>query len=260
MSEESSAPALAPPAAGPHRRQGRRRWGRLAAGLAVIAASLAAVVATGGAPADAQTGCSDVEIVTARGTWEPQNASFLLPQVANRIRSGLAGTDVTVYDVVYPAQPTFDTSAPQGVRDLVDHVNAGAQQCPNQRFVLLGYSQGGLVVVDSLVAPAGRAYQQTGPELSAAARQRIAAIGTFGSMRFTAGEPYNAGDPEPGRQSLLPRQRGALDAYADRIIEYCYRGDWVCQNTGSFLTHIGYIFDGQAQQEVASFVVDRVRR
>jgi hypothetical protein len=233
----------------------RHRVARLVAGLAVAAA----VVTTGAPAADAQVGCSDVEIVTARGTWEPQNAAFLLPQVANRIRSGLTGMNVSVYDVVYPAQPSFNTSAPQGVRDLVNHVNAEAQQCPNQRFVLLGYSQGGLVVVDSVVAPARRAYVTTGPELSAAATQRIEAIGTFGSMRFTAGEPYNAGNPEAGRQSLLPRQRGALDAYADRTIEYCYRGDWVCQNTGSFITHLMYIFDGTAQQAVATFVVNHVR-
>jgi cutinase len=236
----------------------RRRLARLAAALAVAAG----VVSTGGPltdVADAQTGCSDIEIVTARGTWEPQNAAFLLPQVANRIRSGLAGRNVSVYDTVYPAQPSFNTSAPQGVRDLVNHVNQEAQQCPNQRFVLLGYSQGGLVVTDALLPPSARAYNNTTPTLSSAATSRIAAVGTYGSMRFTAGESFNAGNPEPNRQSMLPRQRGALNAYADRIIEYCYQGDWVCQNTGSFITHLMYIFDGTAQQAVATFVINKVR-
>ena len=236
----------------------RRRLARLVAVLAVAAA----VVSTGGPVTDvagAQTGCSDIEIVTARGTWEPQNAAFLLPSVANRIRSGLAGRNVSVYDVVYPAQPSFNTSAPVGINDLINHVNQEASQCPNQRFVLLGYSQGGLVVADSLVSPAQRAYTRTGPTLSTAATSRIAAIGTYGSMRFTAGEPYNAGSPEAGKQSMLPRQRGALNAYADRIIEYCYQGDWVCQNSGSFITHLMYIFDGTAQQAVATFVVNHVR-
>jgi hypothetical protein len=236
----------------------RRRLARLAAALAVAAG----VVSTGGPVADvadAQVGCSDIEIVTARGTWEPQNSAFLLPQVANRIRSGLAGRNVTVYDTVYPAQPSFNTSAPQGVRDLVNHVNQEAQQCPNQRFVLLGYSQGGLVVTDALLPPSARAYNTTTPTLSSAATSRIAAVGTYGSMRFTAGESFNAGNPEANRQSMLPRQRGALNAYADRIIEYCYQGDWVCQNTGSFITHLMYIFDGTAQQAVATFVVNHVR-
>jgi hypothetical protein len=236
----------------------RRRLARLAAALAVAAG----VVSTGGPVADvadAQVGCSDIEIVTARGTWEPQNAAFLLPQVANRIRSGLAGRNVSVYDTVYPAQPSFNTSAPQGVTNLVNHVNQEAQQCPNQRFVLLGYSQGGLVVTDALLPPSARAYSRTTPTLSSAATSRIAAVGTYGSMRFTAGEPFNAGDPEPNRQSMLPRQRGALSAYADRTIEYCYTGDWVCQNTGSFITHLMYIFDGTAQQAVATFVVNHVR-
>jgi hypothetical protein len=232
----------------------RQRVARLVVGLMAAAA----VVAIGAPAADAQAACSDVEVVTARGTWEPQDSAFLLPQVADRITAGLAGMDVSAYDVVYPAQPSFNTSAPQGVTDLVEHLNAQADQCPDQRFVLLGYSQGGLVVVDSVVAPGGRAYTQDTPELSDAAAQRIEAIGTFGSMRFTDGEPYNAGDPEPGRQSMLPREPGALDAYGDRTIEYCYQGDWVCQNTGSFLTHLMYIFDGTSQQEVATFVVDQV--
>jgi hypothetical protein len=239
----------------PHGRH-RRRLARLVAALAVAGG----VVTTGGPPAaDAQAGCSDVEVVTARGTWEPQDAAFLLPQVANRIRTGLTGMSVSVYDVRYPAQPSFATSAPQGVTDLVNHVNAEAVSCPNQRYVLLGYSQGGLVVGDSLVAPSGRAYRQTGPTLSTAAASRIEAVGMYGSMRFTAGEPFNAGNHNPARSSMLPRTRGALNAYGDRIIDYCYDNDWVCQNTGSFITHLGYIWDGTAQQEVATFAVNEVR-
>jgi pimeloyl-ACP methyl ester carboxylesterase len=236
----------------------RRRLARLVAAMAVAAG----IVGTGGPVADvagAQTGCSDIEIVMARGTWEPQNAAFLLPQVANRIRSGLTGRNVSVYDTVYPAQPSFNTSAPQGVTDLVNHVNQKASQCPNQRYVLLGYSQGGLVVTDALLPPAARAYNNRTPTLSSAATSRIAAVGTYGSMRFTAGESFNAGSPEAGKQSMLPRQRGALNAYADRTIEYCYQGDWVCQNSGSFITHLMYIFDGTAQQAVATFVVNHVR-
>lgn len=233
----------------------RRRVARLAASLAVAGA----VVTTGGPAADAQADCSDVEVVTARGTWEPQDAAFLLPQVADRIESGLTGMSVSVYDVRYPAQPSFSTSAPQGVTDLVNHVNAEAQSCPDQRYVLLGYSQGALVVGDALVAPSGRAYRQTGPTLSSAATQRIEAVGMYGSMRFTGGEPYNAGDHDPARSSALPRPRGALSAYADRTIDYCYSNDWVCQNSGSFITHLGYIWDSEAQQEVADFAVEQVR-
>ena len=32
-----------------------------------------------------------------------------------------------------------------------------------------------------------------------------------------------------------------------------------CQNSGSFITHLMYIFDGTAQQAVATFVVNHVR-
>jgi pimeloyl-ACP methyl ester carboxylesterase len=239
-----------------HAHRGARR---VVARLLALAATAGTAVVVGGppSPADAQIGCAAVEIVTARGTWEPQNSSYLLSQVANRVRQGLVGVNVATYDVVYPAQPSFNTSAPQGVTNLVNHLNTEAQQCPNQRYILMGYSQGGLVVVDSLLNT-GRAYGGTGT-LSSAAASRIAAIGNFGSMRFTAGMPYNAGTPEAGRQSLLPLQPGALSAYADKMMDYCYNDDWVCQGDGSFLTHLWYIFDGTAQQAVATFVVNEYR-
>jgi pimeloyl-ACP methyl ester carboxylesterase len=243
------------------RRSTRQRVARLIAGV-VIAST---VLVSGSSGADAQIGCSQVEIVTARGTWEPQNAAFLLPQVANRVRTGLTGVSTSVYDVVYPAQPSFATSAPQGVTNLISHVNAETQQCPNQKYILLGYSQGGLVTSDSLVST-GRAYGGTGT-LSSAAAANIVAIGNFGSMRFTAGQSYNKGTPEAGKQSLLPVQPGALSAYADKFIDYCYNDDWVCQGDGTFLHHLWYIFDTGntvsastgSQKVVADFVVAEFR-
>jgi Cutinase len=236
------------------RSRARRSIALLAAGL-MLATTM---VAGSTSKAEAQLGCSQLEIVTARGTWEPQNFGFLLPQVANRIRSGLAGTSVSTYDVVYPAQPSFATSAPQGVTNLIQHLNTEAQTCPNQEYVLLGYSQGGLVVSDALV-DTGRAHGGTGT-LSAAARAQIDAAANFGSMRFTAGQAYNAGSPEAGRQSLLPVRAGALSAWADRFMDYCYNDDWVCQGDGSFITHLGYIFDGTyAQQTVANFAIQEFR-
>lgn len=235
------------------RRRTRQRIAAVLAGLAIATT----VLVTGSPAADAQAGCTQVEIVTARGTWEPQNSSYLLTQVANRVRTGLTGVTTSTYDVVYPAQPSFNTSAPQGVTNLISHLNTEAAQCPDQRYILMGYSQGGLVVSDALVNT-GRAYGGTGT-LSAEAASRIAAIGNFGSMRFTAGQPYNAGTPEAGRQSLLPVPPGALSAYASRMMDYCYNDDWVCQGDGSFLTHIMYIFDGTAQQAVATFVVNKYR-
>jgi pimeloyl-ACP methyl ester carboxylesterase len=233
-----------------------RAGGRARRSIALLAAGLmlaTTMIAGSASRADAQLGCAQLEVVTARGTWEPQNFGFLLPQVVNRIRGRLPGVNIATYDVVYPAQPSFNTSAPQGVTNLIQHLNTEAQTCPNQEYILLGYSQGGLVVSDALV-DTGRAYGGTGT-LSAAARAQIDAAANFGSMRFTAGRPYNAGSPEAGRQSLLPVSANALSAWADRFMDYCYNDDWVCQGDGSFITHLGYIFDGTyAQQTVANFV------
>lgn len=69
-------------------------------------------------------------------------------------------------------------------------------------------------------------------------KDRIVGIGMFGSMRFTDGESYNAGSHVngSGRESTAPRTPGELAEFEDRIIDYCYTDDWVCEDTGSFLT------------------------
>lgn len=196
-----------------------------------------------------------MEVITARGTWEPQDNSYLLSQVVTRVEDQL-GDEMSTYDVQYPAQPNFPSSSPVGVTDTVNRLNAQAADCPDQQFILLGYSQGALVVGDALVDPGLRAHGGDGV-VSDDAASRVAAIGMFGSMRFTDGESYNAGTHEngSGRESQLPRTPGELADYEDIIIDYCYTNDWVCEDVGSFLTHLGYIFDAQAQQEVADFVV-----
>ena len=89
------------------KRRARGRSGGRLARIAVGMVIAGTVVATGGAPAGAQVGCTSYDIVMARGTWEPQDAAYLLPQVANRIRSQLGTAQTSVYDVRYPAQPDF---------------------------------------------------------------------------------------------------------------------------------------------------------
>ncbi|MEO3788245.1 cutinase family protein [Actinocorallia sp. B10E7] len=209
------------------------------------------------APADAAD-CKPVSIISSRGTFEPQSGSWLQKPIGDRIAEALPGR--TKYtELVYPAAPNFDTSPEAGVTALVKLLNDESAACPDQRYVLIGYSQGAQVTGDSLVPPANRLVGKNAGEISAAVPGKIAAVVLYGDPRFVAGEPYNAGTPESGKNGDKPRTKGELAAYADRMKDYCAKGDFVCQgSTGNALAHLTYFFDGTNDQG-ARFAIQQVQ-
>jgi Cutinase len=228
--------------------------------LAALAAALAVAIglgAVGTAPAGAQAACTPVELVIARETGSSQGSSWLLTGIARSISSRVGG-QTSNYHVNYPASWNFVSSVPQGVTDLVRHLNDQASRCPDQKFVLLGYSQGAMVIGDALASPIDRTM---GPSqtLSGDASSSIAAVVWFGDPRFRSGESYNAGNATGGANGVYPRRQGALGAFADRIRDYCASGDPVCQSGSvNYVAHAGYVWDFVAQSEAVSFVDSKV--
>lgn len=246
------------PAGGP----GRRISGTIAMAVAAggaYAASFAPTAAAAVPPAAAAADCKAVSVVSARGTWEPQDGSWLQKPMGDKILQQFPGQSKYT-ELIYPAERTFDTSAPVGVGNLITLLNSEAQQCPDQKYILLGYSQGAGVVGDALAPAAARIWGQDKGSVSSAAGSRIVAIVLYGDIRFRAGEPYNLGTFEPGKQSANPpaRPAGALAAYAPRIQDYCVRNDFVCQGTGNFAAHLEYFANGMTSQGV-DFAVARAR-
>jgi cutinase len=98
-------------------------------------------------PEDIPPGCSDYEILVARGTSEPNyeqgDGKFGVivgdPIVSNTsaILPGARG-----YPVQYPASSAIISGTRQGARDVVSRLTSQASKCPNQTFSLVGYSQG----------------------------------------------------------------------------------------------------------------------
>jgi cutinase len=225
-----------------------------------VAIGLSAFGAVGGAsptPAGAQSACTPVELVIARETGSSQGSSWMLTSVARSISSRIGGQTST-YHVNYPASWNFLTSVPQGVTDLVRHLNDQAARCPDQKFVLLGYSQGAMVIGDALASPVDRTM---GPSqaLSGDAASSVAAVVWFGDPRFRTGESYNADPPSGGANGVYPRRQGSLSGFADRIRNYCAAGDPVCQSGSvNYIAHAGYVWDFVAQSEAASFVDSKV--
>lgn len=204
-------------------------------------------------------GCAPIAVIAARGTGEPAGTGSLLAPVAERIVDARGGQVESVF-LDYPAASDFDASPTAGVTRLVDDLNRRAVDCPDQRTVLLGYSQGALVVGDVLSAPADRMAGSDTGVLSTAASDRVTAVVLYGDPRFVGSEPFNAGTFDAAENGDFPRRAGALDAHASVIRSFCTNDDFACQEAGGTNQgHLDYFTNGM-QQEGADFALDRLAR
>ena len=202
--------------------------------------------------------CTPVLVVTARGTGEPHRGQLLSP-VAKGIAKALPD-DVTVEDLDYPADTNVNAGATLGVRTLIEIVNLQAATCPEQRFVLMGYSQGAMVIGDALSAPADRLVGGTAPEIDADAAERVNAVVFYGNPRFAGAESFDFGSFSAERDGLLPRREGALAAFSERIRDFCVADDFICQARTSELDEMGHVeyFDNGMQQDGADFALEKL--
>ncbi len=198
--------------------------------------------------------CSRILVVTARGTGEPEKRQLLGPVV--RAIADARPDQTQQFDLDYPADTDVKEGGTYGARLLIDTLNVQAETCPEQEFVLLGYSQGALVIGDALSGPEFRLVGTRVGELGAEAQGRILAIVFYGNPRFMGSEDYDYGSYSEWVNGLLPRPEGSLKTYADRMRDYCVGNDFVCQRSLELEDegHIAY-YDNGMQQDGASFVV-----
>ncbi|MFJ9779750.1 cutinase family protein [Amycolatopsis sp. NPDC101161] len=193
---------------------------------AVAAAGLAAAgLAFATAPAASAAACTDVDVPVARGTFEPGTLGLIVGDpVYQAVQNQLRPRSVSGYRVDYPADLGEPASVQKGNTDLVNHVKAQAAACPQQRFVLVGYSQGANVVDNSIGVSSDGAVVG-GPivaTIPAELAPRVAAVLLFGN-------PIRA----IGRQ--------VTGTYQSRTKDYCADGDPICQAGGAnFLAHLSY--------------------
>ncbi|MFF1545769.1 cutinase family protein [Streptomyces sp. NPDC058291] len=207
----------------------------------LAALSLLGGVALAGlsAPAASAAACSDVDVVAARGTFEPGTLGLIVGDpVYSALQRKLTGKSLSSYKVNYPADLSL-TSAAQGNTDLVNHVRSQAAACPNQRFVLVGYSQGANVVDNSVgVSSAGAVVgSPIVATIPAALEPRVAAVLLFGNPIRALG-------------------KSVTGAYQSRTVDFCAQGDPICQNGGGdVLAHLGYTANADA---AAVFAAGRI--
>jgi cutinase len=220
--------------------------------FAAMLSVTALVLAPPGAPTAAAEGCPDVEVIFARGTFEPPGIGGIGQAFADQLRAQpqLGGKSVDVYAVNYPASLNFSTAA-DGVIDASNRVRDTAARCPDTKIVLGGYSQGAAVagyvtadkIPDGYVAPNGI----TGP-MAPEIANHVAAVALFG-------KPSN-GFLNSIDRSAPPITVGNL--YAAKTIDQCEPGDPICSPTGDDQgAHQAYADNGMTAQ-AAGFAAQKV--
>ncbi len=190
--------------------------------------------ATTGSPAWASP-CAAIDVVVARGTQEP---GYLGAAVGDPLYGTLLQAlpvSSTAYRVNYPADLLDPASVSRGTHDMTAHLLWQAAACPDQRFILVGYSQGAVVThgvlgTGAVTALGGMAV------LPGELASRVAAVLLFG-------------DPVRLIGWHVPGQ------YAWRTGNYCTGGDPVCGGGLDPTQHGNY---GWAMWPAAQFAADRV--
>lgn len=141
----------------------------------------------------------------------------------------------TGYAVPYPADAS-ESSVPTGVAAVQSHLSSQTTACPDQKYVIVGYSQGAVVSHDAL------------GNLSSVAPAALGKI--IGLVMF--GDPYlksaNPTDPNGRPISPFPAQLQG-DVY-----ENCNVDDPVCSPSGiNILAHLGYA-SGSYISDSANFI------
>ncbi|KAG5984564.1 hypothetical protein E4U55_004220 [Claviceps digitariae] len=177
--------------------------------------------------------CPPLHIFGARGTGIPPGYDLLLPLV-EKLKATYSGA--TSEAIVYPACGggsacggiSYGDSARQGTAAVAKAVNDFHARCPNTKFVLMGYSQGGHIIDNALCGgtdPNARITTTDAP-ISASAAEMIKAVTFMGNPRYQYPMSYDAGTCQS--HGFDERPAGFKCAAAAKIQSYCDNGDPYC--------------------------------
>jgi hypothetical protein len=202
------------------------------------------------------TPCNDVHFFLARGNNEPYpgRQAALVEATCNGIAS--CGYENLIYSALFTdlsCQTTYD-GAIAGLTQLT----AYADNCPNSKLILAGYSQGAQIVTDILGGGGGISFNgcvqpDTAPlDRTTSPGNRLSAVIAFGNTRHTANQPYNYGNGS-ALDGLFPKSGAQLSRIADYtniMRDWCVSTDPICaanQTFSNVSTHLGY-YNSHAQE------------
>ncbi len=213
-----------------------------AAGCVGTFAAAAAV-----APPASAASCPDVEVVFARGTGEQPGVGPTGQAFVDALRSRVGDRSMDVYAVNYPATDQWATGV-DGIRDAGAHIVDTANNCPDTRMVLGGYSQGAAVMgfVTSAEVPAGVDPATVPKPLDPAVAENVDAVVLYAMPNVRAMNFLN----EP------PVAIGPL--YQDKTLKLCVPEDAVCSLGLDMAAHNSYANNAAVINQGADFAVARL--
>ncbi|KAE9988982.1 hypothetical protein EG328_003298 [Venturia inaequalis] len=169
-------------------------------------------------PQDIPTGCSAFEVLIARGTSEPNfkegNGKFGLvvgdPLIGNLTAKFPSARG---YPVQYPADSNIIPGVRAGTIDLLARLESQSKACPDQKFALVGYSQGAGLMHNAV------------PKIPEATQKKVLALLMYG-------------DPELRNGASGKKFPAELEKV---LLQNCAEGDMVCDKGSCFAPHLQYI-------------------
>jgi cutinase len=206
--------------------------------LSGTAASFAAAAPAGAVASTAS--CATVHVIAARASTEAQGDG-VIGALATLIQGDVSAT-VSQEAVVYPASLTnYASSVAKGDSAIKSELATDVANCPNEQFVLIGYSQGAQVVGDALGGGGGGnlgTAATAGVPASTAAK--IIAVVQMGDPRRVPGLSFDVGT-DPGATGLFPRPASeSLSSFAAKFVSYCDTGDPFCASGANLSAHLDY--------------------
>ena len=197
-----------------------------------------------------------MNLIVARASTEAAGEG-ITQSLATQIVSSSKQT-VSQEAVVYPATlSNYTSSESRGVTNAEQELTTAVRNCPNQKEVLLGYSQGAEVSMD--VIAGNSEVSGTVSPVSTAISSHVVAIANFGDPGYVTGEPWDRGTARlPG---LFPRGRAQVTLLAafgggGKIAAWCDANDQYCASGSNLMVHLTYL--DRYQNAAASFVLGKI--
>lgn len=115
-------------------------------------------IAVGAANAQSLQCAQGVHIIAARGTGEEEGPG-ISGELADRVIEQINGSEVDGLD--YPASiadPDYFSSATEGADEMREVVRQYAEDCPDTKIVIIGYSQGAQVATNAFCGGGGSGF------------------------------------------------------------------------------------------------------
>ncbi|KAL3605934.1 hypothetical protein FPOAC2_00885 [Fusarium poae] len=188
--------------------------------------------------AESTTCANGAHVIVARGSLEPQGPGAM-GELAEKVLKLVPGSDME--SLVYPAlYNEYLDSQPAGVRALTSVIHNYVKTCPKTPLVLMGYSQGAHVIMDTICGASSTGFPATLPQPSYIT-DKISSVILLGDPSLTEGQTFHVGTSVGN--GMFPRNLPAgCDSIADKTVSVCDKGDPFCEAGGKNLdVHLGYI-------------------